>query len=301
MKGLKLISIAEEENMSSEEKREYYESLRSKLTKTGESANPTIGSKILAKINPLYRNYKTEIYGEENIPKNDSSLFVINHSNSHDAFTTVEVFDRLNKTATILASSECLNLPTLLMFKSTGAIMLDRREKTSRNSGSILLSQKLVNGKNGVIFSEGTWNLHPVKPMQNLRTGAARISLISRKAIVPTIFEYLEVDDMCEKDPELYKKCIVLFGKPIYVDERDSLIEKTEELQSRMEEMRRSLWNANGVRKGSIDEIDKELYLNHTYVKKFNSFGFTFDSEAESRLLYSKDGNVENKCTISIW
>ncbi len=63
--------------------------------------------------------------------------------------------------------------------------------------------------------------------------------------------------------------------------------------------MRRTLWAEFGIIKNSLDDINKDIYLNHLYLKKFKAVGFKYNSEHESRFLIEKENeyclNMEGK------
>ena len=159
-------------------------------------------------------------------------------------------------------------------------------------------TKKIIDGEDGIIFSEGTWNLHPIKPMQDIKAGGTQSALIAKKVIIPTIFEYVEVPDIVSKESELYSRCIVQFGKPITININDNVFIKTKEIQNTLEEMRLNLWNKLGIKRNSIDDINQDIYLNHTYLKKFDAVGFEFDSEHEFKyLLRNREGYYENEYT----
>ena len=67
-----------------------------------------------------------------------------------------------------------------------------------------------------------------------------------------------------------------------------------------MENMRLELWKKLGIKKDSIEDINKDIYLNHTYNKKFNAFGFEYDSAYESQYLAKdENGQVINEYTLN--
>lgn len=296
-----ILSVKQLDSLSIEDKERYYKLLREYCeTLKVDIESKKISKKIISLLAPHLRNYKLEIYGEENIPKNDSAVFVCNHSNSHDFFTLHETFDQLGRNVTPFGASDCLNFLSLQMFKLGDVTLIDRNDRESSLNGLMKFTEKIVEGEDGIIFGEGTWNLHPVKPMQGIRTGAVQTAAISKKVIIPTLFEYVEVPDIVNKESELYSRCIVEFGKPIVVNIDDNIIEKTKLLQSTLEEMRLNLWKKLGINKNSLNDINKEIYLNHTYNKKFDAVGFEYDSEYESQYL-AKDKNekVENEFTLN--
>ncbi len=297
----KFLSTKELDRLTIEEKEEYYKSIVEYCnTIKVNIKSKKISKKIISLLAPNLRKYELEIFGEENIPKDDSAVFICNHSNSHDFFTTQEVFDNLNRNVTPFGASDCLDFLSLQVFKLGDVTLIDRNDKESSLDGLMSFSKKMIEGEDGIIFSEGTWNLHPVKPMQNIKVGGTQSAIIADKMIIPTIFEYVEIPDVVDKESELYSKCIVLFGKPIIVKRDDNMIEKTLEVQKTMEEMRTGLWKKLGIKKSSIDDVNKDIYMNHTYLKKFGALGFEFDSENEFKhMLGSKEKSFENEYTIN--
>ena len=294
---MKFLSSKEIEQLDAKSKTEYFNKLREysnslKMNNFGKD----VSRKLISHIAPMLRNYDLDIIGEENIPSEAGAVFICNHSNSHDFFTTHEVFNELKRPVTPFGASDCLDFFTLQLFKAGDVTLIDRGDKQSSTDGMMEFSKKIIDGKDGVIFSEGTWNLHPVKPMQPIRVGGTQTALIANTVVVPTVFEYVEVPDVVSKEKELYKRCIVSFGKPIVVRVEDNMFEKTKEIQTVLENMRLDLWKKLNIKKTSLNDIDKDVYLNHTYLKKFDALGFEFDSEHEFQyLLKDKNGQYENE------
>ena len=104
------------------------------------------------------------------------------------------------------------------------------------------LTGKLLHGDTCVIFGEGTWNLHPYKPMQNIRIGGVKAAAIAGVPIVPVILEYVEVPGLCSREKDLYS------------------------------------------------------YVNHTWLKKFGTPLFAFDTQRERGFLFVKRGEVLEYC-----
>lgn len=292
-----IASSKDVENMPSNQKKDYYSMLQKEcLFRKAHKYPNNITKKFLFRIAPLLRNYDLEIYGDENIPLNDSAVFICNHSNSHDFFTIIEAFGKIGRTVTPFGVSDCLNFWTKQLFKLGDVTMIDRNSKASSRNGMLEFSGKILQGKCGIVFGESTWNLHPILPMQPLKIGITNIAKITRKVIIPTIFEYVEVDDVCEKENEIYKKCIVLFGQPVEVLIEDDIFHKTKEIQAIMEDMRRKLWKQLEVKRESLDTINKDIYLNHTFLKKFDALGFVYDSKYEFQFLLNVDkGLISNE------
>ena len=294
-----LLSNNSVENLSLSEKKEYYESLKKQCLLLKDD-QLRFGQGMIKRVYPLFRSYKIELEGEENIPKDSNVLFLVNHSNSHDIFTGYEFFSLLNRRGSVMVATDCLNPITVGVFYASNATLLDRRKKEDRNNSIFRLSKKILMGNDGLIFGESTWNLHPVLPMHNIKNGVSKVSAITQVPIIPTIFEYVEEDGLFQSEGQLYKKCIIRFGKPVMINCGEDLISQTNKLRQEMINMRRKVWSDNGIKKDNIRDIDPSIYVNHTYLKKFKSFGFTYDSPKEQEfLLFLGDEPKENEYTIT--
>ena len=115
------------------------------------------------------------------------------------------------------------------------------------------------------------------------------VALVTGKPIVPVIFEYVEQRCVCEKEKDLYTKCIVTFGEQFICSAEDSIFDITARVQNKMEEMRRSLWTELGIKRDSLDDVDMKVYLNHLDLKKNKAFGFKYNTEWESQFLLEKE------------
>lgn len=294
---IKLSSSKEVEMMDNVSKKEYFDSLREYSNSLKINIHSKdICKKLISRIAPMLRKYDLDIIGEKNIPNKPGAVFICNHSNSHDFFTTQEVFNEFKRPVTPFGASDCLDFFSLQLFKAGDVTLIDRSDKKSSIDGMMTFSKKIIDGEDGVIFSEGTWNLHPIKPMQPIKVGGTQSAIIANTVVVPTVFEYVEVPDIVDKEKDLYTRCIVYFGKPIHVSVEDNIFEKTKQIQNTIENMRIELWKKLNINKDSLDNINKDVYLNHTYLKKFGALGFEFDSEHEFQfLLKDKNGQYENE------
>lgn len=277
----------EVESWSIPNKKLYYNSLQNECKKRKQK--PTGCSWLIATIAPLLRNFPIEIRGAENIPEDTTVVFVGNHSNSHDFFVIKEVFSRIKRSVSPLAAWDGLSLISRTAFYLGNVTFIERGNKESIDNGIIKFCSKIINGNDGFILGEATWNLHPLLLMQKVKAGVVQTSLITGKPIVPVIIEYVEVPKLCKKEKDLYRRCIVKFGKPILPTIEDSIFTQTEAVQKSMESMRIELWTELGITKDRLDDIDKATYINHLYLKKFKAFGFKYDSEQESKFLLNKE------------
>lgn len=288
------------QNLSLLEQKKYYEKLREQCLFIRDNQF-RFGQDIIKKVYPFLRQYKLEIQGEENVPNDSNALFLVNHSNSHDIFTAYEVLSLLKRRASVMVATDCLNPITTELFNISNATLLDRRKKEDRQNSVLSLSKKIISGNDGVIFGESTWNLHPTLPMHNIRKGAAMISAITQVPIIPTIFEYIEEDGIFKTEGQLYKKCIIRFGNPVMISYDESLISQSNQAREDMIEIRKQIWNDYNIRREVLSEVDPLVYINHTYLKKFKAFGFTYDSRKEQEyLLFLENEKKENEYTIDI-
>ena len=285
-------------NLSISDKKEYYKLLKKRCFEM-KSSQIKIGQELIRFLYPTIRRYKIEIQGKENIPHDSNVLFVANHSNSHDIFTAYEMFSFLNRYGSVMVATDCLSPATTQIFNISNATLLDRRVKKERSQSILNLSNKILNGNDGLIFSEGTWNLHPYKAMHNIQNGASKISLITQVPIVPTIIEYIEKDELVTSDAQLFSKCIIRFGKPIMINLDDELTLQSEYIKKEMSVMRKQIWIDYNIKKGSVDLVDPQIYLNHTYAKKYKAIGFTYNSKVEQGyLLFTNMEKKENEYTM---
>ena len=284
------------EKLPLKEKRDYYEKLRDYcISLGGKKSSISFGQRFINKYNPKIRKFDIEVRGDNNLT-NDGSVIVVNHSNSHDIINMYEVLTGLGKSSSILLTSEGLNPLVLALFKNAKATVINRFDKDKSAMGVYELANRVLNNNIGVVFGEGTWNLHPIKPMHNIKIGAAKVAAITKSPIIPVIMEYVEKNELCEKESELYKKCIIEFGEPVIITEEDSLIEQNERIQRIMEKMRKNIWYENSIKRDTIDDINPIRYINHTWLKEYDGLADGFDAEIEDKVLYSKDGlPVENE------
>jgi 1-acyl-sn-glycerol-3-phosphate acyltransferase len=277
------------EQLTTKQKIEYFSNLKEYCISEYSRKNLGLGYGTVTKIYSKLRHYDYDIRGKSNIPEDGRALFVCNHSNSHDILTAIEIFRKLGFNTSVLVASDDLGSLTRKLFQSCDAVLIDRRDKNSTEKGVYTFSANIINGMPGVIFGEATWNLHPYKRMHQIKIGSAKIGAITETPIIPTLFEYVEVPKICSREKDLYTECIIHFGSPIYIKKEDSLITQTNQIQKILEQMRFQIWSEIGIKKESIEDIDKEMYLNHTYLKKFDGLGYTYDSESESKFLFSKN------------
>ena len=158
---MEILGSVSVDSLSISQQKEYYENLRKQCIFMRDN-QLKVGQNVIKYVYPFLRRYKLELQGEENIPKDSNVLFLVNHSNSHDIFTAYEVLSSLRRKGSVMVATDCLNLITTEIFNISDATLLDRRKKEDRQNSVLTLSKKILSGKDGVIFGESTWNLHPI-------------------------------------------------------------------------------------------------------------------------------------------
>lgn len=291
---MKMYSFKEVERFSVHEKKNYFSEIRRECQSASDTSMPRLCAKLLVKIVPVLHRYKIEIRGEENIPADTSAVFCCNHSNSHDIFTANEVFAKLKRPVSVLVAKDGISLLARWAFCMMNATFLHREHTESKSRAVWTLCNRILHGNDGFVFGEATWNLHPVWPMQKIKTGVVQMAMITARPIIPVIFEYVEVSESCRNESQLYSRCIVTFGKPIHVKIEDSILEQTALVQEAMEILRKDSWKNLGIKRDSLEDIDRQVYQNHLYMKKYKPFGYRYDSEYESKFLLLKENEYIN-------
>ena len=271
------MSILEQENITI---------LRKKCGTMKCSSSPKVCQKLIVKASPVLRSFPIEI---RKAPTEKNAIFVCNHSNTHDVFVAMEVIARLKRSFVGLAAWDGLNIVSRIAFAMGNTVFVKRFSKESRVAGLEKLCAHILHGENGVIFPESTWNLHPTWPMQKLNAGFLRAALVTSVPVIPMILEYIEAPKVCKKEAELYSRCVVTFGEPIYPSMDRDLFEQADAVRTMMSDMRKALWVEFGIHRDSLDEINRELYLNHLDMKKNHAFGFKYDTVAESHFLLGRE------------
>lgn len=112
---------------------------------------------------PKFYSNKLEIHGIENIDRNISSIYVVNHSNVHDILSIYIIMRKLNIPISVLVSDDALNYFSKSIFSMAAATFLDRNDKKSSSNSILEASAQILAGKSVVIFGEATWNIHPTR------------------------------------------------------------------------------------------------------------------------------------------
>jgi len=227
--------------------------------------------------------FDLEIRGLENIV-DTPCIFMCNHSNSHDFYTVQQVFGKLDRRVSVLAGSDCLNGVSRFLFQLGSSVLVDRNSFEERKNSKVSMMDKIQSGSDVFVFCEGTWNLHPYHLMLPISKGGIDVAYLTGCYVVPVVFEYVENKGFYSKESDLYKKCVIQFGTPFKVTNKDLIIDNTVMLKNTLNELRYGLKNENGVFYACLEDVLPEEYLNHTYLKK-NTPLFKLDSDYEAKFI----------------
>lgn len=282
----RVLNLEEEKTLNKEELKKYYLELRKYYSSLGEKNKETLlVHKLFNKIVKGMRSYPIDV-DMEKLDCGGPVIFACNHSNMHDYYTVQEVFkDMVNTLVASDGVSDVINF----LFRISGGILIDRNDKDSCFEGTNESIKRLMNGNDIVIFPESTWNLHPSKLMLPIKIGVVQMAAKSGCPIVPVIFEYVENNKICSKESEIYDKCVVKFGEPIYVDAKDDYLEKLDEVRDAMATVRWDILSSLGVYKR--EDLSSNIYFNHTDLR-CNSGTFTYDYIREIPRIYGSDNYI---------
>ena len=216
--------IKEVEKLNPGERNAYFNSLREecRVRAVRKQTSRFIVNSI-GRIASIIRKYELNIEGDENIPDDENVIFLCNHSNAHDMFSVLEIFLRVGRCVKPMVAWDGLSWFSRLFFRLGDSILIERGNKKSIERGIKNICSEVLRGKDGLIFAEGTWNIHPTRPMQYFHAGVSELALITGKKVVPTILEYIETDKICKKETEIYKRVVVSFGQPVTISAEKSI------------------------------------------------------------------------------
>lgn len=130
------------------------------MNRTSYHSTPIVLRKAVVTFCPLLRNFPIEIRGKENLPTNETALFICNHTNTHDVFVTMEVFARLKRSSISFCAWDGLNIVSRIAFAMGNTVFVKKFSKESRKASLDKFCEHILHGENGVIFPESTWNLY---------------------------------------------------------------------------------------------------------------------------------------------
>lgn len=195
---------------------------------------------LIIKVMHIVKGYEI-IYLNKECPISTNAIYAFNHSCCLDIPVAFEVIKRH---CYIMIGVQNLNLIDKLFFFMNGVIWVDRHNAKSRNDAAEKMCNLLEAEKSVIYFPEGTWNLHPAKPMLPMYWGGIDIARKTKRPIVPVCMEYFG------------KKVYVKFGHPITVQLEHDKQKKFEELTEAFSTLKWEIWERFPVMKRASIDVD---------------------------------------------
>lgn len=177
--------------------------------------------------------WPTKVIGAENAKKVQGALFTCNHYSKMDSM--IPYFVLFKKEAHALAKYELFTNPIAGWFlHKMGAIPVRRGEADIESVKQVL--RVLKDGKQLLIFPEGTRNKEGTQQMAEFKTGTARFAIKAKVPIVPMIYY---------QSPKAFRKNWLYVGEPFTLEEFynartiDENHAATEVIKQKMDETRR--------------------------------------------------------------
>lgn len=173
-------------------------------------------------------NVKVRSYGVEQIPKSQSFMFFPNHQGLYDVLALLDGSPRF---FSVVMKKELEHLPFLsLIFRIMGAYSMDREDVRQSMKVIQKVSQEVKDGKNFLIFPEGTRSRDP-RVIGSFKGGSFKSATKARCPIVPVcIKNAYRVFDIGSTAPVTVE---VHYLKPLYYEEYENM--KTTEIAEEVE------------------------------------------------------------------
>ncbi|MDB5284645.1 MAG: phospholipid/glycerol acyltransferase [Bacteroidota bacterium] len=154
---------------------------------------------------------RLKISGDENVDPASTYVYVANHASQVDILVTAA---SIPQPIRFLAKSEIKKIPLFGYMTKMLAIMVDRKNKESREKSVHYMIDELKKGNSIFLYPEGTRNRTP-QPLKEFKDGAFRIAIMAQTPIiVQTLTGAKTVND--PKGIQLYPGVMgVHFSKPI--------------------------------------------------------------------------------------
>lgn len=123
------------------------------------------------------------VKGKKNFKAGEKYIVTCNHNSLMDVPVTTPFIPGANKT---IAKAEMAKLPLFGLIYKRGSILVDRKDKKSRQDSFRKMKNVLELGMHMCIYPEGTRNKTD-KPLKEFHDGAFRLAIETSTSIVPTL------------------------------------------------------------------------------------------------------------------
>ncbi len=184
--------------------------------------------------------YKVELVNNYKTDNDRPVIFACNHS----AFPDIPIGLRaIGKHCYTLIGKQNLAIEDKLFFTLTGAIWVDRKDKTHTRFVKKLLTAYLKKKQNILWFPEATWNLTDNLLMLSMRWGIIDVARETNAQIIPMALDYNRDSMVCK----------VRFGQPLSNKIYEDNLTGITMLRDSMATLR---WDFISEREGKRSEID---------------------------------------------
>lgn len=160
---------------------------------------------------------KLEVNGEENIPNEQASLFIGNHTSYFDIIVT---YPLMKRPTGFISKKEIKKIPCLSWWMYfVNCIFLDRNDPRQGLQSVLKAADMIKNGISIFLFPEGTRSKDG--RLGEFKDGGFKIATKAKCPIVPVGIQ--GTADLFENHVPFIKssKVIVTFGEPIYTDKME--------------------------------------------------------------------------------
>lgn len=291
---LKILTLKEEQSLTTEEKENYYNELR-EYALNRKLTNTTLGALTIAprlkrftnwlagKVTTLLSggNVKQIVSGQENIPQG-AVIFAHTHQGILDNFAWIPATP---KHCIILHSAVVKKIMVLIQL-NTGLILVSKKKEDvhSRVNAKLDMIKILLKGHSIAYFPESAWNLSPNKLHLPMSFGFLDIA---RKAGVPVVPVVSEFTYGTSTEKEKITNIHICFGSPLYVGINDDLSKKYEEYTEAVSTIRWNLIEEKGLFQRKT--ISTQEYINYLKGNIRNLQMGGIDIDVERAHLWSAD------------
>lgn len=157
-----------------------------------------------------------KVKGKENFEKGKNYIVTCNHNSLMDVPVVTPFIPGPNKT---IAKAEMAKIPLFGLIYKRGSVLVDRKDKKSRQDSFRKMKKVLELGMHMCIYPEGTRNKTD-KPLKEFHDGAFRLAVETATSIIPALI--FNTKDILPADKSFYfhpGKMEIHFLRPVQVGE----------------------------------------------------------------------------------
>lgn len=262
MSDFKLLDPKDEKKLSSSELINYYKELREYLKNSEYLNYSDAGIRNRERLNILIKkilnkvlNYQIIVDGYENIP-DCPKIYASSHQDFHDVINSIYAYPEH------VITLNAINIRSILkvLLNLNGVIYIDRDNKESRKLAKLEMEKYLVKGKSINMYPEATLNCTPSKLHLPFYIGMIDMAKRTGSPVIPVVQEYTY--DETKMDGKSHVKSVhIKFGKAIFVNYNDDILEKLMEYDEIFSTIRWDLIEEKGLK--NRKDISNKIYTDY--------------------------------------